>query len=105
MRSRHTESPHRNEQRVHMTMALPRSDPKSGLVAGAGAAPSHPWSGPSLCGELRRPQRRADVRVGQSRAAVRAAECSGSRQGLRCRNESAAQILQRSLRTAVRPQG
>lgn len=75
-----------------------------GWFAGAGAAPSHPWSGSSLCGKLRPPQRRADVRVRQTRAAVRAAECSASRKGLRCRNESAAKIFQRSLSTAVSPQ-
>lgn len=90
-------------------LVLPQSDLKSsgwlvGWFAGKGAAPSHPWSGSSLCGKLRPPQRRADVRVRQTRAAVRAAECSGSRKGLRCRNESAAQIFQRSLRTAVSPQ-
>lgn len=90
-------------------LVLPRSDLKSsgwlvGWFAGAGAAPSHPWSGSPLCGKLRPPQRRADVRVRQTRAAARAAECSGSRKGLRCRNESAAQIFQRSLSTAVSPQ-
>lgn len=75
-----------------------------GWFSGAGAAPSHPWSGSSLCGKLRPSQRRADMRVRQTRAAFRAGVCSGSHKGLRCRNESAAQISQRNLRTAVSPQ-
>lgn len=65
-----------------------------GGLAGAGAAPSHPGSGSSLCGELRPPQRRAHMCVRQTRPARRAAERSRRREGLRRRNESTAQNVQ-----------